>query len=83
MHDIVIFSGWDTEWEPVSGVFSPAPASKLEIKWPHTRKVSPGASVGSGAMMERPAILRWNSEPGALYTLMVLDGGIDRVLPKM
>ena len=76
-------SGWDSDWAPVADVFSPAPASKLEIQWPHTREVSPGASVGSGAMTRPPVSLRWNTEPGALYTLMLLDEGSDRVLPKM
>ena len=45
--------------------------------------MSPGDSVASSAMTERPASLRWSSERGALYTLMLLDAGIDRLLPKM
>ena len=35
--------------------------------------MSPGDSVASSAMTERPASLRWSSERGALYTLMLLD----------
>ena len=83
VHAFFPCSEWDSDWEPVSAVFSPAPASPLEIQWPHSRQVSPGASLGSGAMTQRPDSLRWNTEPGALYTLMLLDGGIDRVLPEM
>ena len=57
--------------------------SKLDIKWENSRYVKPGDTVPVTVMTSRPANLKWASERGALYTLMLLDGGIDRVLPQM
>ena len=75
--------GWLSDWSAVDKVFSPAPPSKLDIKWPTSRYIKPGDTVPVTVMTERPTSLRWNSEYGSLYTLMLLDAGISRLLPGM
>jgi len=67
----------------VSKVFSPAPPAKLDVKWSNSQLVQPGDTVPVTVMTSRPSNLRWTSERGALYTLMLLDAGISRLLPKM
>ena len=67
----------------MSQVFSPAPPAKLDVKWSNSQLVQPGDTVPVTVMTSRPSNLRWTSERGALYTLMLLDAGISRLLPKM
>lgn len=76
-------SAWQSDWSSVSSVFSPAPPSKLDVKWKNSQLVQPGDTVPVTVMTSRPSNLRWTSERGVLYTLMLLDAGISRVLPKM
>jgi hypothetical protein len=75
--------GWAEDWQKLSEVFSPAPTSKLDVKWENSRLISPGDTIPVTVMGEKPARLRWDSERGALYTVMLLDAGISRLLPKM
>ena len=60
-----------------------APPQRLVVNWPHkVQIVEPNVTASVGWMKERPR-LTWPAEPGALYTVMLLDGGIQRVLPKV
>merc|ERR1711910_189393 len=55
----------------------------MGIDWPNNVQiVEPNATTSVGLMTNRPR-LTWPSEPGALYTVMVIDAGIQRVLPKV
>ena len=56
-------------------MFSPAPPTKLDIKWENSRYVKPGDTVPVTVMGDRPTQLRWRAERGALYTVMLLDAG--------
>merc|ERR550539_813225 len=67
---------WQSDWAAVSEVFSPAPPAKLDVKWTESQLVEPGETVPVTVMTSRPTQLRWNSERGALYTIMLLDAGI-------
>ena len=69
-------SGWNADWEAVSDVLSPAPPSKLDIKWENSRYVQPGDRIPVTVMGDRPTQLRWRAERGALYTVMLLDAGL-------
>merc|ERR1712079_71233 len=74
---------WSSDWERVSSVFSPAPASRLDVRWRNSRLVLAGDTVPVTFMTDRPEGMRWGTEYGALYTVMLLDAGISRLLPKM
>jgi len=67
----------------VSAVFSPAPPAKLDVKWESSDLVQPGETLPVTVMTDPPSNLRWTTERGARYTLMLLDAGISRLLPKM
>merc|ERR1711910_311141 len=55
----------------------------MGIDWPNNVQiVEPNATTSVGLMTTRPR-LTWPAEPGALYTVMVIDAGIQRVLPKV
>ena len=64
-------SGWKA-WQEVENLVPEAPSSKLIVKWPNNGKIEPNAFTSVGLMTERPN-LQWKTEPGALYTVMVLD----------
>ena len=64
-------------------MFSPPPPAKLDVKWENSDLVQPGETVPVTVMTDRPSNLRWTTERGALYTIMLLDAGISRLLPKM
>ena len=70
------------DFQAISEVFSPAPATKAELRWAESREVEPGDVIPVNVMTEVPTSLTWPVERGALYTVMLLDGGIKRVLPK-
>ena len=74
--------GWNSDWAAVSEVFSPAPPSKLDIKWENSRLVKPGDTIPVTVMEERPTQLRWTAERGALYTVMLLDAGEEFIHTK-
>merc|ERR1712088_70679 len=75
--------GWLSAWEEVDQVVGEAPPQRLMINWANNVEiVEPNATTSVGLMTNRPR-LTWPSEPGALYTVMVIDAGIQRVLPKV
>merc|ERR1719220_168714 len=75
--------GWLDAWEEVGEVVGEAPPQRLMIDWPNNVQiVEPNATTSVGLMTKRPR-LTWPSEAGALYTVMVIDAGIQRVLPKV
>merc|ERR1711994_480032 len=75
--------GWLDAWEEVGEVVGQAPSQRLMIDWPNNVQiVEPNATTSVGLMTTRPR-LTWPAEPGALYTVMVIDAGIQRVLPKV
>merc|ERR1712079_89560 len=74
---------WSSDWERVSSVFSPAPASRLDVRWRNSRLVLAGDTVPVTVMTDRPEGMIWGTEYGALYTVMLLDAGISRLSPKM
>merc|ERR1712209_82132 len=75
--------GWSSAWEEVDQVVGEAPPQRLMINWANNVEiVEPNATTSVGLMTNRPR-LTWPSEPGALYTVMVIDAGIQRVLPKV
>ena len=73
-------TGWSSDWEAVSSVFSPAPASKLDVRWRNSGLVQAGDTVPVTVMTDRPVSMRWGSEYGALYTVMLLDAGNNAVV---
>merc|ERR1712226_219319 len=75
--------GWLDAWEQVGEVVGDAPPQRLMIDWPNNVQiVEPNATTSVGLMTTRPR-LTWPAEPGALYTVMVIGAGIQRVLPKV
>ena len=75
--------GWVSDWEEVGELVGEAPPQRLLIDWPNNvQVVQPNTTTSVGWMKERPK-LTWPADPGALYTVMLLDGGIQRVLPKV
>merc|ERR1711936_1214059 len=75
--------GWLDAWEEVGEVVGEAPPQGLMIDWPNNVQiVEPNVTTSVGLMTKRPR-LSWPSEPGALYTVMVIAAGIQRVLPKV
>merc|ERR1711963_1031615 len=75
--------GWLSAWEEVDQVVGEAPPQRLMINWANNVEiVEPNATTSVGLMTNGPR-LTWPSEPGALYTVMVIDAGIQRVLPKV
>merc|ERR1711971_829670 len=75
--------GWLDAWEEVGEVVGEAPPQRLLIDWPNNvQVVQPNTTTSVGWMKERPR-LTWPAEAGALYTVMVIDAGIQRVLPKV
>merc|ERR1711936_1030710 len=75
--------GWLSAWEEVDQVVREAPPQRLMINWANNVEiVEPNATTSVGLMTKRPR-LSWPSEPGALYTVMVIAAGIQRVLPKV
>ena len=71
-----------SDFQPISDVFSPAPASRAELRWAESRAVDPGDVIPVNVMTDAPSSLTWPAERGALYTVMMMDAGIGRVLPK-
>ena len=74
--------GWSDTWEQVKNLIPDAPSSKLVVEWPNNVNIKPGATVPVGLMKERPR-LKWKTELSALYTLMLIDGGLKRIFPKV
>merc|ERR1712088_554108 len=75
--------GWLDTWEEVGEVVGQAPPQRLMIDWPNNVQiVEPNVTTSVGLMTTRPK-LTWPTEAGALYTVMVIDAGIQRVLPKV
>merc|ERR1712088_321783 len=75
--------GWLDAWEEVGEVVGQAPPQRLMIDWPNNVQiVEPNVTTSVGLMTTRPR-LTWPAEAGALYTVMVIDAGIQRVLPKV
>merc|ERR1712158_259884 len=67
----------------VGEVVGEAPPQRLMIDWPNNVQiVEPNVTTSVGLMTTRPR-LTWPAEPGAVYTVMVIDAGIQRVLPKV
>ena len=59
-----------------------APSNKLVVEWPNNVTIEPGQYANVEWMTTRPK-LKWETERGALYTVLLLDAGIKRVLPMM
>ena len=75
--------GWLDAWEEVGEVVGDAPPQRLMLDWPNNVQiVEPNVTTSVGLMTTRPR-LTWPAEAGALYTVMVIDAGIQRVLPKV
>jgi len=75
--------GWLDAWEEVGEVVGEAPPQRLMLDWPNNVQiVEPNVTTSVGLMTTRPR-LTWPAEAGALYTVMVIDAGIQRVLPKV
>jgi len=51
------------------------------VEWPSNIRVDLNDSVGVGRMQERPRLV-WPTEKGALYSVIIVDVNIERVLPK-
>ena len=77
-----VSSDWEEQWEAVKTLVPVAPSSKLVVEWPNNVKIEPGAFSNVEWMTTRPK-LKWETERGALYTVMAVDGGIKRVLPQV
>lgn len=53
------------------------------MEWPHSGgKIKTNSTISSGVMTERPS-LSWDTEPGALYTVMMFDAQIPIALPAV
>ena len=73
---------WVSSWAEVSSLVTAAPLHQLDVDWPHLEIREPNTTVSVGAMKVRPS-LSWPAETGALYTAMIVDGGIQSILPKV
>ena len=71
---------WDQQWESVE--VPAAPPAKLVVEWPNNVRIEPGDFANVDWMTTRPK-LKWEAERGALYSVVLLDAGIKRVLPEM
>merc|ERR1711899_561361 len=65
----------------IASLVSSAPPSKVFVEWPSNIRVDLNDSVGVGRMQERPRLV-WPTEKGALYSVIIVDVNIERVLPK-
>merc|ERR1719210_58556 len=65
----------------IAALVSSAPPSKVFVEWPSNIRVDLNDSVGVGRMQERPRLV-WPTEKGALYSVIIVDVNIERVLPK-
>ena len=71
----------DELWKQVEEIVPEAPCEALTVDWPYVRaELNDTTSVG--LIMDRPE-LEWKTEEDALYTVMIVDGGIQRVLPDV
>jgi hypothetical protein len=81
--------GWGSSWSKaawdqafvdqglVPGRLSEVPQYELMMYWPRSGvKVRPNSKLDTGWMLTRPT-LRWPYRRGALYTVMMLDEGVD------
>ena len=73
---------WLSAWNKVASLVAIAPDNRLVVSWPNLKLREPNTTVSVGKMKVRPT-LSWPAERGALYTAMIVDGGIERVLPKV
>jgi len=75
-------AGWSQDWQPlVPGIVDSTPTQKLRVEWPDQVTVEAGNVIEVGAMKERPT-LSWDAKDDDMYTVMIVDGGIERLLPK-
>merc|ERR1712012_1270526 len=65
----------------IAALVSSAPPSKVFVEWPSNIRVDLNDSVGVGRMQERTRLV-WPTEKGALYSVIIVDVNIERVLPK-
>ena len=68
-------------WQQVEFLVPEVPPSEVTVECPLV-KITPNASTSVGWMTERP-VLKWKAERGALYTVMIIDGGIQALLPQV
>ena len=57
------------------------PPLQASVQYAYGYTVRPNDSTTSG-LLTFPPIVSWPSEPDALYTVIIVDNGIERVLPK-
>ena len=57
------------------------PPLQANVQYAYGYTVRPNDSTTSG-LLTFPPIVSWPSEPDALYTVIIVDNGIERVLPK-
>ena len=49
----------------------------MDVRWRNSGLVEAGDTVPVTVMTDKPVGMRWGSEYGALYTVMLLDAGTE------
>ena len=66
----------------VPSKLSTAPGETAQLSWPPTREIGLNASALTGWLEDRPEV-RWASaDRRALYTVVIVDEGIERLAGK-
>jgi len=77
-----VSAGWEEDWDGlVPTLLDSPPSQKLTVQWPNNVRADAGNVIEVGAMRQRPE-LSWQAEQDEMYTVMLVDGGIERLLPE-
>ena len=66
----------------VPAKLSAAPREAARLSWPPTKQIGLNASALTGWLEERPEVGWASADRRALYTVMIVDEGIERLAGK-
>eukprot|EP00090_Calanus_glacialis_P020351 TRINITY_DN3131_c0_g1_i1.p1 TRINITY_DN3131_c0_g1~~TRINITY_DN3131_c0_g1_i1.p1 ORF type:complete len:518 (-),score=128.70 TRINITY_DN3131_c0_g1_i1:56-1609(-) len=74
-------ASWENLWAGVSDYDGEVPPQEAVVQYAYGYTVRPNDTATVGLLSFRPQVT-WPADPDALYTIMIVDNGIQRVLPK-
>eukprot|EP00092_Neocalanus_flemingeri_P005668 GFUD01006106.1.p1 GENE.GFUD01006106.1~~GFUD01006106.1.p1 ORF type:complete len:527 (-),score=118.65 GFUD01006106.1:49-1629(-) len=74
-------SRWDNLWAGIGDYDGEVPTQQLGVQFAYGYTVRPNDTVTAGLLSHRPH-LTWPADPNSLYTVMIVDNGIERLLPQ-
>jgi len=72
---------WENLWAGIPGYDGEVPPEEAIAQFAYGYTVRPNDTATTGLLSFRPH-LNWPADPSSLYTVMIVDNGIERVLPK-